>query len=239
MNEIDNVNLLEGEYELMAIESIEVAENEDELFDIEVADDHTFTISAENIISHNCNSLVKGCTIPALKTNCSIIFLNHIYDGPEMYPSKIKNQSGGHGLQYMATMSIQCAKKLEKPEDSKEEEFYAGSHLKFFTIKNRLARPFIESTLYIDFKRGFTNQYEGLVEACLNYGFLIQQGAYYTVPSFDDKKRYLKEILKRDDIWDTFLEDFNVKSIEDLQYSKKELIEEEKKESEIELEIEK
>lgn len=185
-----------------------------------------------------CNALVKGCTIPALKSNCSIIFLNHIYDGPEMYPSKIKNQSGGHGLQYMATLSIQCTKKLEKPEDKKEEEFYGGTNLRFFTTKNRLARPFIETSIFIDFKKGFTSKYEGLVEASKKLGFLVQEGAYYICPSFDGKKRYLKEILKRDDIWDTFLEDFNVKSQEDLQYSKKELETIKKEDAEEELEIE-
>lgn len=183
------------------------------------------------------NNLVKGTIIPALRSNTTMLYLNHVYDDPSsMFPSKIKTQSGGKQLQYIPHVSIQCTKKFNKAESS-DEEFYGGSFLQFFTTKNRLVRPFIQTDMYIDFSKGIS-KYEGLVEAATNYEFLVQNGAYYTVPSFDDKKRYLKEILRRDDIWDTFLEDFNERSKEDMSYSKEEsnaIIEEEIKEGEIDI----
>jgi recombination protein RecA len=167
------------------------------------------------------NNLVKGCIIPALKSNSSMLFLNHVYDNPaEMFASKIKTQSGGKQLQYIPHVSLQCTKKLIKAE-SNDEEFYGGNTLKFFTTKNRIVRPFLDAELFIDFKKGI-GKWEGLVDAAMKYGFIEQSGSYYTVPSFDDKKRYMKELLRRDDIWETFIDDFNEKSLKDLQYSSEE-----------------
>ena len=167
------------------------------------------------------NNLVKGCIIPALKSNSSMIFLNHVYDDPSsLFPSKIKTQSGGKQLQYIPHVSIQCTKKLEKAGSS-DEEFYGGNTLKFFITKNRIVRPFLDTELFIDFKKGI-GKWDGLVDAAISYGFIEQNGAYYIVPSFDDKKRYMKELLKRDDIWNSFIEEFNKKSLADLQYCSEE-----------------
>ena len=96
-----------------------------------------------------------------------MLFLNHVYDDPaSLFTSKIKAQSGGKQLQYIPHVSLQCTKKFIK-SDSGEEEFYGGNTLKFFTIKNRIVRPFIETELFIDFKRGI-NKWDGLIEAALN-----------------------------------------------------------------------
>ncbi len=66
------------------------------------------------------NALVKSCTIPALKSNVSIIFISHIYQDPSaMYASKIKNQSGGLRLQYLSSITIQCSRSLEKDDGIK------------------------------------------------------------------------------------------------------------------------
>lgn len=167
------------------------------------------------------NNLVKGIMIPVLRSNTTMILLNHVYDDPaSLFPSKIKNQSGGKQLQFIPHISIQCTKKFEKAE-SKDEEFYGGNILKFITIKNRIVRPFIETEVHVDFSTGFS-KWNGIVEPAKNYGFLVQEGSYYKVPTFDDKKRYLKEILKRDEIWESFIDEFNKKSKEDLKYSSQE-----------------
>ena len=164
------------------------------------------------------NNLVKGTIIPALRSNTTMIYLNHVYDDPaSMFPSKIKNQSGGKQLQYIPHVSLQCTKKLVKSE-SGDADFYGGNTLKFFTIKNRIVRPFLETEMYIDFTNGI-GKWEGLVEPALEYGLMRQEGAYYVVPSFDEKKRYLKEILRRDEIWETLIDELNEKSKVDLEYS--------------------
>lgn len=163
------------------------------------------------------NTLVKACTIPCLKTNITMLFINHIYEGPEMYPSKISNQSGGLGLQYMSSITLQCTRCLEKEINKNEENFYKGSRLKVFTVKNRFNRAFCETEAYLDFRTGLS-KYDGLVEPAIKYGFIKQCGAWYEVPTFSDKKLRMDEILTNENIWNTFIEEFNKKSKEDLSY---------------------
>ena len=195
-------------------------------------------------------TMVRGCTIPALKSDTSIIFINHLYQDPAaMYESKIKNQSGGMRLQYMSTVTIQCAKKLEKVEapkkdkkskvktedvdktaevkkekKKKDEAFYSGSTMKFFTVKNRLCRQFIETEVYVDFKKGFgEKKYLGLIDPAIKYGIITnEKQGYLQIPSIDDKsyrRSQLEGGTKADEIWVKILDDFNVKSKEDLKYS--------------------
>ena len=168
------------------------------------------------------NNLVKGCTIPALKTDMSIIFVNHTYDDPAaLFNSKIKQQGGGKGLMYQCSLNIQTASKLEKSEDKDEEGFYSGNVLKFFTVKNRYAQPFKEAEVHIDFRKGAL-KYHGLLEVAVAYGFIEQNGAYYKVPSYSDKQLRRKAILdseESDAIWATFLDDLDKKSQDELRYS--------------------
>lgn len=175
-------------------------------------------VSDQGLRAKLINTLVKACTIPTIKSNVSMIFLNHIYEGPEMFPSKISNQSGGMGVQYMSSLTIQCNRCLEKETERGEENFYKGSKLKFFTIKNRFARPFIEATTFLDFKKGLS-RYDGLVESAIKYGFINQSGAWYEVPSYSEKKLRMDEILNNDDVWKTFIDKFNNISIKDMSYS--------------------
>jgi len=168
------------------------------------------------------NNMIKALTIPAAKTGTPINIINHVYADPSaMFPSKIKNQGGGEGLKYMASVNIQIAKKLEKNTDSSIENEFKGNHLVFFTIKNRLVKPFHRTELYIDFDKGI-HKYNGLIDTAIKYGFIIAKGAWYEVPSYSDKNIRMNDILygdKADEIWESFLEDFNKKSKEEIQYS--------------------
>ena len=119
------------------------------------------------------NNLMKAVTIPALKTDTSLIVLNHIYQNPgAMFSSKIQNQGGGLGLQYMGTVNIQCTRVLEKDDTKDKDAFYSGTNLNFFTVKNRVCRPSLETRIYLDFKKGFTNPYDGLFDEAVRYGFI-------------------------------------------------------------------
>ena len=122
------------------------------------------------------NALVKGCTMPALITDVPIIFINHVYDDPSaMWAGKIKSQGGGKGLQYMSSITLQCDKLFEKPEGDEKEEmetFYKGNRLKIFCTKNRMIKPFYETTVFVDFDRGI-GKYDGLLEPAIKYGFVI------------------------------------------------------------------
>ena len=165
------------------------------------------------------NSLMKGLTIPALKAGTSILITNHQYSDPsQMYPSKIKPSSGGSGKDYMSSIIIQCSKSLEKTEDKNDPAYAKGTNLKFFTIKNRLCKPFYEAEMYIDFTKGIS-KYDGLFDTAIELGFINQNGGFYVVPSFSEKKFRKIELLKKEEVWQSFLKEFNEKSRKQMQYS--------------------
>jgi RecA/RadA recombinase len=171
------------------------------------------------------NAMVKGCAIPSMKTNCSIIFINHIYEGPTMFTQKIKDQPGGKGFQYMGSLNIQCTKVLQKSE---EEGFYGGSLMKFFTVKNRMIIPFLEAQAYVDFEEGFEKfKYLGLFDIAIELGFIeVPTQGYYVVPSYkpNPEKKFRKNAIidgdESDAIWDSFLKEFDAASMDKLKYSK-------------------
>jgi len=170
-----------------------------------------------------CNTLLKSLTIPSMKSDVPILVINHIYDATnQMYPSKIKEQGGGKGTKYIPTISIQCDRRFVKTEEASDEATYKGNMLRFFTAKNRIVKPFFEAEMYVDFTSGIA-KYDGLIEAAISYGFIKQEGAYYTVPSYRDVKLRRKDIETNDAIWATFLDAFNEKSKADMSYSKADL----------------
>jgi RecA/RadA recombinase len=142
-------------------------------------------------IAKQKNALVKSCTIPAVKSGATIIFLSHTYSGPEMYPSKIKNLGGGTQLAYQSSITIQCTKKFEKDEENPKDSdtFYSGNKLKFFTTKNRFCRPFFETELFLDFKKGFS-KYDGLFELAQKNDIITSPtSGWYTIQGSDQKLR--------------------------------------------------
>lgn len=174
------------------------------------------------------NNLMKALTIPALQTDTAMVVLNHVYDDPSaMYSQKIKNAGGGKGLQYMGSIILQCTRSLEKDENKDSDAYYGGTNLKFFTVKNRMARPSLECEVYLDFKKGFTRQLSALFDEAVRGGFITcpSQG-YYCVPSSSEpeKKRRRSEIENDVNLWKTFLNAFDEWSQKDLQYSKLETI---------------
>jgi RecA/RadA recombinase len=174
--------------------------------------------------SKKINSMIKAITIPALETDTAMICINHVYDDPAaMFAGKIKNQGGGKGLQYMGAINVQCTKLLEKDEEKDSEQFYSGTHLRFFTIKNRFARPSLECDVYLDFKKGFVRPFDSLWDEAIRGGFILnpKQG-YYTVPSWKEPEKMFRQsqICSSPDIWKSFLAEFDKWSQEDLKYHK-------------------
>lgn len=172
------------------------------------------------------NNLIKGLTVPALVTDTPIIITNHIYDDPSaMYPSKIKNQSGGRQVQYLSRIMIQCSKKFGKDDNDEEDEgtaatkSYKAAILKFFSTKNCIIRPFIESEMYLDFARG-PMKYYGLIEPAMEYGLVVKpKKGWYQVVGSNDSYRLKDLILNKNDMWKPILEKLNEMSKEKLAYS--------------------
>lgn len=186
------------------------------------------------------NAMIRGCTIPALKTDCSIIFVNHIYEGPTNSfggISKIQTQGGGKGIQYLASIALQCTKLLQKnvnikaaatnkdiEADRSVEAFYSGSVFKFFSVKNRLIRQFLEVPVYVNFSSGFgAMKYLGIVGLAKKYGYLEdgKAGCYLVkTGSFAGQNIKRVELIseKSKDVWDTFIHELNAKASADAAY---------------------
>jgi RecA/RadA recombinase len=167
------------------------------------------------------NNLIKSCTIPALRTNIPLIVVNHVYDDPAaMYASKVKKQGGGKGAQYMARLTIQCTKSMQKNENQ-ENGYYKATVLKFMAVKNSFVKPFIETEMLLNFTEG-PNPYFGLFRPAMRMGFITSPTkGFYCIPSWNDKKIRLKDLMEgdqRDEIWNSFLEEFNEKSKEEMSY---------------------
>lgn len=170
------------------------------------------------------NNMMKSITIPCLKSDTPMIVVNHVYDNPgAMFTSKIKEQGGGKGLQYMGSLNIQCSRCLEKSEEKDSESYYGQTRLHFFTVKNRMVRPSLECDIWLDFKKGFTRQFESLFDEAVRGGFFVpaKQG-YYTCPYWDDpEKSFRTSYLQSNqsiDIWKKVLPKFDEWSLADLSY---------------------
>ena len=192
-------------------------------------------------------AMLRSWVVPAGKTRCPVVIVNHVYDDPSaMYPSKIKNIGGGKQTAFMPAITIQCSKTLEKKDDKDNAQEFKGTVLKFFTVKNRCCKSFVDCELYLDYKTGF-GKWFSLFKPAMQLGFIKQAGAWYEVPTYSDKKLRRTEILKNDAIWETFLNDFETKSLEFLAYSSPDVMDEESmdacieqivEEAEVEAEVE-
>lgn len=132
-------------------------------------------------------SLLRTLTLKAGQAGVTVLISNHTYADPvSLYPSLIKNQSGGSGPLYMASVIVQLAKKNEKSEDDKDEILpearnYSGATLRALTTKNRFLPPFLETSLYLNFLNGL-DKYSGLFDMAVNHGIVLQTGSTYTMP---------------------------------------------------------
>lgn len=147
-------------------------------------------------------SLLRTLTLKAGQAGVTVLISNHTYSDPvSLYPSLIKNQSGGSGPLYMASVIVQLAKKNEKAETDDDEILpearnYAGATLRALTVKNRFVPPFLETSLYLNFLKGL-DKYSGLFEMAVNHGIIIQTGSTYTLPD-GTKLGYKKNFINKD-----------------------------------------
>lgn len=176
------------------------------------------------------NNMMRGLMMRVVQSNATLLIVNHEYQDPgAMFASKVHNMAGGKGIEFASHVILQCEKLLIKATDTefltgdeKDDDdvgFFKGNKIKFFTVKNRVCKPAYTATLFVDFNRGIT-KYEGLVEQAVKMGYLKEVRGGYECPTYNqDKKVTYKELMKNDDIWSSFLEDFNQKSIRAMSYS--------------------
>lgn len=174
------------------------------------------------------NDMMALVMMRVVRTNCAFLVINHTYDDPAaLYASKFKAMPGGKKLQYSAHVMLQTNKKMIKAndvefvsfnEENNEHGYMKGNLFRFFCTKNRCSKPGFECEVYIDFDNGI-GKWEGILQAAEEYGFIESVRGGYIVKSYSDKKVTYKELMSNDDIWNTFIQQFNDMSIKRLSYS--------------------
>lgn len=175
------------------------------------------------------NNMMRGLMMRVVMSNATLIVINHAYQDPgAMFASKIQNMAGGKGIEFASHTILQCEKVFVKSTDTEfltglessndNVGFYKGNKLKFFTVKNRICKPMFTAQVYLDFTTGIS-KYDGLIEDAVKLGFLQEVRGGYICPTYSDKRISYKDLVKKDEIWNTFIEDFNNKSKEIMEYS--------------------
>ena len=177
------------------------------------------------------NNLMRGLMMRVPMSCATLLIVNHIYDDPSagMFgASKIKQMGGGRGITYSSHVILQCDKLLVKSnnddyitgEESENDDtgFFKGNRLRFFVVKSRVAKPAFQATVFLSFDHGY-NKWEGLVEDAIKWGYIQEVRGGVIVPSYSDKKITRKELITNDEIWKTFIDDFEKKSIQQMSYS--------------------
>lgn len=151
-------------------------------------------------------SMMRTITYKAAKAGVTVLFTNHTYDDPAaMFPSLVKNQAGGKGPLYLASLLIQLALRTEKQDDKNDDDVkipmankVSGITMRALTVKNRFIPPFLETEIYLNFKTGLY-KYAGLLDMAIGYSVITQNGATYSIQ--DKKLGYFKNWKNDDEVW--------------------------------------
>ena len=161
-------------------------------------------------------SMMRILTYKAAKAGVTILFSNHTYDDPgAMFPSLVKNQSGGKGPVYLSSVLVQLARRDEKQDAARSEDEmlpeankYSGVTLRALTVKNRFVPPFLQCEMYLNYKSGL-DKYSGLKELAVNHGIINQAGSTFSLVVEEGmperKLGYYKNWSKDLELWDNII----------------------------------
>jgi recombination protein RecA len=130
-------------------------------------------------------SMMRTLTYKCARANVPMVFSNHTYADPSsMFPSLVKNQSGGSGPLYLASLLVQMSVRQEKGEKDDEDLLpnankVSGVTLSAMTVKNRFIPPFLKTELYLSFLKGLS-KYTGLKDLAVGFGVIEQSGSTYS-----------------------------------------------------------
>jgi recombination protein RecA len=175
-------------------------------------------------------SMLRAITHAAAKANAPVLFTNHVYDNPAaLYPTLIKNQSGGSGPLYMSSVLVQMSTKQERvgKSDNKNSNDEVtplskdvnGLTMRALTTKNRFVPPFLECEMYLNFRSGL-NKYSGLLEMAEGYGVLEKQGHRHALNG--DTLGFYKDWRNDNSVWDKILPLLDEKLKSELKFKKEE-----------------
>lgn len=173
-------------------------------------------------------SMLRAVTHAAAKANAPVLFTNHVYDNPAaLYPTLVKNQSGGSGPLYMSSVLVQMSTKQERvgKSDNKNSsddvtpisKDVNGLTMRAFTTKNRFIPPFLECEMYLNFRSGL-NKYSGLLEMAEGYGILEKQGHRHALNG--EVLGFYKDWRDDDSVWNKILPILDEKLKSELKFKK-------------------
>lgn len=155
-------------------------------------------------------SMMRMVTYKAAVTGTTIIASNHTYADPAaLHPTLVKQQAGGSGPIYMASILVQMAAKKEKTDSSNEKDValtesrnYSGVTLRMLTVKNRFVPAFLQCEAYLNFKTGL-DKYSGLKDIAVAHDIIQQSGSTFAIG--DRKLGYYKNWRKDESLWEEIL----------------------------------
>jgi len=155
-------------------------------------------------------SMMRIITYKAAVTGTTVIASNHTYANPgALHPTLVKQQAGGSGPVYMASILVQMAAKKEKTDAGNENDEaltesrnYSGVTLRMLTVKNRFIPAFLQGEAYLNFKTGL-EKYSGLKDVAVSHGIIQQNGSTYCIG--DTKLGYYKNWRDNEETWKNIL----------------------------------
>lgn len=119
---------------------------------------------------------MRKLTAIASRSKCAIVFLNQIRMKIGVLFGNPETTTGGKALKFSSTIRIEI-RGMEKIEG--EEGKPIGNKVKVKIVKNKLAPPFRETTLFNRFGEGL-DKIASLIEAGLTQGTITKKGTWYT-----------------------------------------------------------
>ena len=170
-------------------------------------------------------SMMRIITYKAAVTGTTVIASNHTYADPgALHPTLVKQQAGGSGPVYMASILVQMAAKKERTDAGNtndealtESRNYSGVTLRMLTVKNRFIPAFLQGEAYLNFKTGL-EKYSGLKDIAVSHSIVQQNGSTYSMG--DKKLGYYKNWRNDEETWSTILPKLESSISEKYRYGK-------------------
>jgi len=136
--------------------------------------------------------------VSLVKFNNSILLTcGHIYSDPNSFSEKLY---GGNYFKLSSDIILRLFKYpiYENPsaQTKKDKGKVVGNEIIAFTQKNRIAPEKQEAKINIEYTKGF-DKLAGIIDLCLNIGFITRSGAWYTCETLKIKSQGVKN-LKED-----------------------------------------
>jgi recombination protein RecA len=96
---------------------------------------------------------MRKLTVAVSRTNTCLIFINQIRDKLNVKFGSPETTTGGRALKFYASLRVDVRRIASK----KKGENIIGNEVKVKIAKNKLAAPFREDTVILEFGKGFTN----------------------------------------------------------------------------------